>query len=201
MSDEQVTPAQKFFKSLLTPWRITAILIGVFLLGQGYLSWRNLAFETALESHAPFATPEFELEFSRHLPYDPLSFIGRGARAGLWEWSPEGLNLTEEGSTFFQKSGERFVSQAVAGQRRISRFRTNREVREGERHIDFLYEWVEVSLPAAALVVPPPREEETYLGRAVLVREGGQWKVASLQTLDFEEPMAHLQEIATGELK
>ncbi len=201
MSDEQVTPAQKFFKSLLTPWRITAILIGVFFLGQGYLTWRNLAFETALESHAPFATPEFELEFSRRLPYDPLSFIGRGAQAGLWEWSPEGLNLTEEGSAFFQESGGRFVSQAVAGQRRINRFRSNNEVREGERHIDFLYEWTEVSLPAAALLVPPPREEETYLGRAVLVREDGQWKVASLQTLDFEEPMAHLQEIATGELK
>ncbi len=201
MSAAPAASVQNFFKSLLTPWRIAAILIGIFLLGQGYLAWRNLAFETALESHAPFATPVFELEFSRHFPYDPLSFIGRGARAGLWEWSPEGLNLTEEGNTFFQEFGERFVSQAAAGQRRISRFRTNREVREGVRHIDFLYEWIEVSLPAAALVVPPPREEEVYLGRAVLVLEGGQWKVASFQTLDFEEPMAHLQEVATGVLQ
>ena len=40
--------AKNFFKSLLTPWRIATILIGFFLLGQGYLSWRNLAFETAL---------------------------------------------------------------------------------------------------------------------------------------------------------
>lgn len=192
-------PAQRFWKRLSSPWGIAAILLGIFLLVQAFLAWQDRGPKEALESYAPFVAPPFELQFSRQFPYDPHSFIGRGARAGFWQWTPQGLILTAQGRNYFELSGEMFVSKAAAGRRSLLRIRANRSI-NGERRLEFLYQWTEISPPAAVLLVPPPRQGEEYPGEAVLSREQQGWKVKSLRALDFEKPLAHLQDIAGGVL-
>ena len=182
---------------LLSPWGIAAVLVGIFLLFQGYESWRDRGLVAAIEGYEPFASPAFDLQFSRKLPYDPLSFVGRGRQAGLWQWTPEGLVLTAEGRKFFEQSSDQFISRAPAGRRKLTRMPGIRS-RDGQREIEFFYEWTEISAPAAALLFPPPRTGEEYLGRATLGQEQGAWKVTSLQTRDFDETLSHLRDIATG---
>ena len=182
---------------LLSPWGIAAVLVGIFLLAQGYLAWRDRGLVSAIESYEPFAAPPFDLQFSRKLPYDPLSFLGRGAQAGFWQWTPAGLVLTDEGHKFFEQAGDQFLSRSAAGRRTLKRVRSDRTV-NGQREVEFFYEWAEISPPAAVLPLPPPRAAEEYLGQASLVQEGGVWKVTSLQTRDFEEPMARLKDAASG---
>lgn len=173
------------------------LFLAVLLLAQGYSIWRDRPLEAALNNYPPFATPGLDLRFSPQVPYDPLSFVGRGTRAGLWQWKPAGLVLTEEGRQFFEESGGAILSRAAAGRRKLKRIRS-RQARDGMREIDFFYEWTDVSLPASALLLPAPRQGEEYLGQAVLVEEAGTWKVQSLRTRDFEEPRARLQDIASG---
>ena len=182
---------------LLSPWGIAAVLVGIFLLLQGYLAWRDRGLVAAIEGYEPLAAPAFDLQFSRKLPYDPLLFTGRGAQAGFWKWTPAGLVLTEEGQEFFEQSGDQFIGHAPAGRRRLSRIRDIRS-QNGQQVIEFFYEWTEVSPLVTALLRPAPRTAEEYLGHAVLEREQGAWKVVSLQARDFEEPMAHLKDIASG---
>ncbi len=122
----------------------------------------------------------------------------KGAQAGLWKWSPDGLVLTDDGRKYFDESGGMFVSRLPAGQRRIKRIRINTATGDGDRHVEFIYEWTEVSPPSTALLVHPPLLKEEYPGEATLTRDGGSWKVKSLRTLDFEEPMTHLKEVASG---
>lgn len=188
-------------KRIPSPWGIAVVIMAVFFLGEGYLAWRDRGVESALANDSAFVSPPFELSFSRNIPYDPLSFVGRGAQAGLWKWSPNGLLLTDDGRNYFDESGDRFVSRSAAGKRRVKRIRTNNPVGSGDRKIEFLYEWTEVAKPAAWLLSQPPKLAEEYPGEAVMTREGAGWKVKSLRTLDFEQPMAHLQEAASGVLK
>jgi len=182
---------------LLSPWGIAAVLVGAFLIVQGYESWRDRGLQAAIEGYEPFASPTFDLQFSRKLPFDPLSFLGRGVQSGLWQWTPEGLILTDEGRKFFEQSGDQFISRASAGRRKVQRMPSIRSPRGG-REIEFFYEWTEISPPAVALLYPPPRTGEEYLGRATLAREQGAWKVTSLVTRDFDETLSHLQDIASG---
>lgn len=201
MNLEAGTSERAIFKRILSPWGIAAILMAIFFLGEAYLAWRDRAVEAALANDPAFQSPPFDLSFSKNIPYDPLSFVGRGAQAGLWKWSPNGLLLTDDGRNFFDESGERFVSRSPAGKRRVKRIRTNQPMGSGDRHIEFLYEWTEVTKPAAWLLSHPPRLTEEYPGEAVMTREGAGWKVKSFRAQDFEEPMAHLQEAASGVLK
>jgi len=194
-------PEHPAVKRLLSPWGIVGVILAIFFLGEGYLAWRDRAIEAALENDPLFVTPAFELSFSKNFPYDPLNFTGKGAQAGLWKWSPEELLLTDEGRKYFEESGGRFVSRAPAGKRRIKRIRINAGTESGDRRIEFLYEWTEVSPPAAALLFPPPRQNEEYPAEARLTHEAGAWKVKSLRTLDYDLPLQHLQEAATGVLK
>src|ERR1035437_2472164 len=105
MSEDLEPPSRRFLKPLLSPWGIAAIILGIFLLGEVYLAWRDRAVQATLEVYPPFATPAFDLEFSKHIPYDPLSFVGRGAQAGFWQWSPDGLVLTEQWKNLFEAPG------------------------------------------------------------------------------------------------
>ena len=182
---------------LASPWKIAAVLVGIFLVVQGYLAVRDRGVAAAIDGHEPFATPAFPLQFSRKMAYDPLSFLGRGRQAGLWNWTPDGLVLTEEGKKFFEQSGDQFSSRAPAGQRKVRRL-SNIVARDGRREISFFYEWTEIAPPAAALLYPPPQPGEEYLGRAVLEQDAGAWKVTSFQTRDFDGSLAHLQDIAAG---
>ena len=182
---------------LLSPWGIAIVLVGAFLLVQGYEAWRDRGLVAAIEVYEPFSSPALDLQFSRKLPYDPLSFVGRGRQAGLWQWTPEGLVLTAEGRKLFEQSGDQFISRSPAGRRKLTRMRDIHS-RDGQREIEFFYEWTEISAPASALLFPPPRTGEEYLGRAILARDQGMWKVTSLETRDFDETLAHLRDIATG---
>ena len=201
MTLEAGPPQRLIVKRMLSPWGIAAIIMAIFFLGEGYLAWRDRAVEAALANDPAFLSPPFELSFSKNIPYDPLSFVGRGAQAGFWKWSPNGLLLTDDGRNYFDEAGERFVSRAPAGKRSVKRIRTNNPVGSGDRKIEFLYEWTEVAKPAQWLLSQPPRLTEEYPGEAVMTREGAGWKVKSLRAQDFEEPMAHLQEQASGVLK
>ena len=181
----------------LSPKEIAAILVIVFLLVQGYLAIRDRGLTSSIDSHPAFAQPALPLEFSRKMEFDPLSFLGRGQQARLWDWTPEGLELTEEGKNYFDQTGDRFISRASAGQRRVARL-SNVSTRDGRREISFFYEWTEVTPPASALLFPAPRTGTEYLGRAVLEQEQGDWKVTSLETQDFDEALSRLQDIAAG---
>lgn len=182
---------------LVSPWGIAVVLVGIFLLVEGYEAGRDRGLVAAIEGYEPFASPAFDLQFSRKLPYDPLSFLGRGRQAGLWQWTPQGLVLTAEGRKFFEQSGDQLISRAPAGRRKLTRMR-DIQSRDGQREIAFFYEWTEISPPASVLLFPPPRAGEEYLGRAILAQDQGTWKVSSLETRDFDETLAHLQDIATG---
>ncbi|MBI2820361.1 MAG: hypothetical protein HYX73_10310 [Acidobacteria bacterium] len=191
------------WKRFLTPWKITAVLIAAFLISQAFISWRDSFIVSTLDNSPAFAVPEFTLEFSRKIQYDPLTFVGRGARAGFWTWTPEGLELTSEGIKYFRLEGGMIVSQVQAGRRKVSRIR-NKEMRDGialRYTIDFLYEWTEISPPAVALLYPPPKMKDEYLGKAILYQGPNGWEVTSLETRDFDEPLEHLQSIASGVLQ
>ena len=191
------------WKRFLTPWKIAAVLLAVFLIGQAYFAWRDGFLVTALDTSPAFATPDFPLEFSRKIQYDPLTFVGRGARAGFWNWTQEGLELTLEGAKYFRMEGDMIVSQVQAGRRKVSRFR-NKEMRDGRAlryTIDFFYEWTEILPPAVALLYPPPKMNQEYLGRAIFYQGPNGLEVTSLEMRDFEEPLAHLQSIASGVLQ
>jgi hypothetical protein len=197
MNDETETGKPTGLRAfLMSPWKVAAVLLGIFLLVQGYLVWRDRGVTAALDGYEPFAAPAFPLQFSRKMPFDPLSFLGRGRQAGLWNWTQDGLVLTEEGKKFFEQSGEQFLSRAPAGRRRVTRLRDIGES-GGRREVFFFYQWTEVA-PPAALLYPAPQPGEEYLGRATLEQADGTWRVTSFQTLDFEEPLARLQDIAAG---
>ncbi len=196
MNDETNSAAQRRAFPF-TSKEIAAVLIIVFLFVQGYLAVRDRGFRVAIDSHAAFAQPALPLEFSRTMDYDPLSFLGRGRQAGLWDWTPEGLVLTETGRGFFETSGDRFVSRTSAGQRKVTRL-SSIDDRDGRREISFFYEWTEITPPAAALLFPAPRTGTEYLGRAILEQQEGDWMVSSFEARDFEEPLARLQDIAAG---
>jgi hypothetical protein len=184
----------------LTAKEIAAVLVIVFLLVQGYLAIRDRGLTSSIDSHAAFAQPPLPLEFSRKKDFDPLSFLGRGQQAGLWDWTPEGLELTADGKNYFDQTGDQFVSRASAGQRKVARL-SNISTRDGRREISFFYVWTEVTPPASALLFPAPQTGKEYLGRAVLEQDQGDWKVASFETQDFDEPLGRLQDIAAGVLR
>src|SRR5688572_14777748 len=138
------TEVRTWKQRLVSPWGVAGILLAGFLAVQGWQAWRDRALHNAVNNHPPFATPALPLEFSRTIQYDPLTFVGRGARAGFWQWTPQGLNLTELGSTFFRQEGGKFISQATAGRRRLARIRSRAPQGSGQQ-IEFFYPWTELS--------------------------------------------------------
>ena len=195
--NQLASPVEPAWKRFLTPWKIAAVLVGVFLITEGYLAWRDRAIEAALANAPAFASPPLALEFSRKIQYDPLSFVGRGAHAGLWNWTPEGLELTAEGSKYFRMDGDRIVSESPAGSRRLTRIQS-RSPQGDSQQIVFFYEWVEISPPAEALLRPAPKKGEQYLARVVLGRQDAGWVMTALEARDFDEPLQRLQDAASG---
>ncbi len=185
------------WKRYLTPWKIAVVMVGVFLITEAYLMWRDRAIEAALRNAPAFATPALKLEFSSKIPYDPLSFVGRGAHAGFWNWTPQGLELTAEGSKYFRVDGDQIISNSPAGSRRLTRIQSRSPQGDGQR-IEFFYEWVEISPAADALLRPAPKTGEEYLASAALARRGAGWEMTTLETRDFDEPLQRLQDAAGG---
>ena len=187
-------------KKLLSPWGVALTLLVVFLGWQGYGYLRDRGLEQALAQYQPFATPELKLDFSKHIQYDSLNFVGRAAHAGLWTWTPKGLELTPEGSKYFRTDGDQIVSQAPAGARRVTRIQLQSATPAGTQ-VDFFYEWTDISPVTQAVLLPAPKKGEEYLGRALFEHASGGWKVKSLETRDFDEPLARVQDVAHGVLR
>ena len=194
MSEDQVPPA---WKRLLTPWKVAALLIAAFLLSEGYLTWRDSFLVGAINDAPAFGSPELKLSFSKKIQYDPLTFVGRGAHAGFWTWSPQGLQLTPEGEKYFRMDGDTIVSQAGAGRRKLSRIRDRVAAVDGEK-VTFFYRWEELSPVTTALLSPPPKLGDEYLADAIVTRRGGAWQVVSTEARDFEEPLQRVQDAAAG---
>ena len=184
-------------KKLFSPWGIALALLTGFLAWQGYGYWFDRGLQDALMGDPAFATPELRLDFPKTIQYDPLSFVGRGAHAGFWTWTPKGLNLTDQGAKYFRMEGDQIVSEAPAGKRRLARIQLQSDTAEGKQ-IVFFYEWMEISPPAVALLKPPPKLGEPYLAKAMLAREGDGRRVKSLEARDFDEPLGRLQDVAHG---
>ena len=197
MAGDGVAEESSWTKRLLSPWSIAAALLAAFFLYQGWDAWRDRALYDALNNHAAFGAPAFPLEFSRTIQYDPLSFVGRGARAGFWQWTPQGLVLTDRGREYFREEGGKFISAAPAGRREVTRIRW-REAQGVRQQLEFFYAWTELSPVTVALLYPSPKPEQEFLGNAALIREGSGWRVESVSTRDFDEPLARLQKIASG---
>ena len=43
-------PERTIFQRILTPWRIAAVLLVIFAVGEAYLAWRDRGVEAALEN-------------------------------------------------------------------------------------------------------------------------------------------------------
>jgi hypothetical protein len=186
---------------IISPLGITSILLGLLLLLLSFLGRRDDAFEQAMNAYEPFATPAFDIQFNKDVLYDPRSFVGRGRRSSLWEWSQQdGVTLTRLGANFFTSQDTTIVSTNGAGRRRLVRILAEYEG-ETRREIEFDYEWTEISPPAAALLSPAPRLGESYYGRAVVIEDQNGWSVDSFETRDFDESLDKLRSIASGQLE
>lgn len=188
------------WKRYLSPWKLALILVAMFLMYQGYQWLRDQELVAALEGTPEFASPELSLTFPKGIQYDPLSFVGRGARAGWWRWTPAGLVLTEEGGKYFRMEDNNIVSHGPAGRRRFSRLR-ERSAQPDAVRLVFFYRWEQISPPATTLLTPPPQLGSEYLARAVLRREGDTWRLVSLEARDFDEPLQRLRDVASGVLR
>lgn len=178
-------------------WILLIVALLVFLPPVTFTLLREHEARLALELYEPFARPSFDLIFPKTTPYDPLSFVGRGRQAGFWEWSPEGLTLAEKGRRYFTDSPTSISGSITAGRRRVTSIGTV-EDRSGGREVKFLYEWTEVSEPAAALLDRPPVAAKGYEGRAMLTKEGGVWRVKSLDLPEYDKPLARLLDESQG---
>ena len=178
----------------------------VLLVAAGFLPWwgitavREHTGRMAVELHIPFNQPFLELSFSKNIAYDPQTFVGRGRQAGFWEWSPEGLTLTEKGRKFFTDNGPSFSGSIAAG-RRLLKSSVSVQDRNGGREVSFFYAWSEVNEPVARLFNDPPLAGSVYRGRATLALENGVWRVKSLSTPDYDKAMALLMTQAQGALR
>ena len=147
----------------------------------------------------PFAPLEAHraLELQRFLTHDPeREELVRGARELLVDRSLVVADVAQ--SRFIARTDLLTDAEVPRGSARVIEAGQDMNV---DRHIEFLYEWTEVPKPAEWLLSHPPRLAEEYPGEAVMTREGAGWKVKSLRAQDFEEPMAHLQQAASGVLK
>ena len=179
---------------------LVLLVAAVFLPWWGITAVREHAGRMAVELHIPFNQPSLELSLSKKIQYDPQTFVGRGRHAGFWEWSPEGLALTEKGRKFFTDDASSIWGSLTAGRRVLTNLGSVQDV-SGGREVGFFYAWSEVSEPIAKLLNDPPAAGKTYRGRAMLVLENGVWRVRSLDTPDYDQAVALLLKEAQGALR
>ena len=181
--------------------QLLGLAVALIFLPWVLLTWRSeREIRGAIESFEPFRLPEFPLQFSRTMKYDPLGFLGQGVQAGFWEWTPEGMALAEKGRAYFAETPTEIASVVSAGRRVISKLEGFQD-REGRREVRFRYRWTEVTPPAQALLSIAPMPNEDYKGHAVLVKHDGRWRVELLETPDFDHPIARLMDISRGILR
>ena len=176
------------------------VLLGIVVV-LVFLPWMLLTVKAehdarqAIESYDPFTLPEFRIRVSKTMKYDPLGVLGRGAQAGFWQWTPAGMVLVAAGRPYFSETPEAIACIVGAGRRAVAKIERNQD-REGKREVRFLYRWVEITPPARALLSSAPDPGREYEGRALLVKQNGQWRVQWMDTPHFDKPMALLKDEA-----
>lgn len=154
-----------------------------------------------LEGYEQFSRPSFEIKFSPvfspRLQWDPLGFMGQGAQAGFWKWTPDRLELTEQGRQYFSDNSSEIASLVGAGHRRVSGIHGFKDA-GNRRQVDFQYQWTEITPPAKALLSRAPQLGAQYEGHAVLVNEAGNWRVERLETPAWDRPLALLKDTVAG---
>lgn len=178
-------------------WLLAMIVVAAFIPWWLYTSYGERRARTTIELHTPFTRPIFEVRFSKRIYYDPQTFVGRGRKAGYWEWSPEGLILTAKGAEYFRDAGEDYATASPIGRRAITSVQSVQTTAAGLA-VTFKYTWTEVAEPAITLLPTAPSQGAEYEGKATLAEEGGVWKVKSLSAPDLEKPMAIVLHQATG---
>jgi len=178
-------------------WLLALVVVAAFVPWWLYTSYGERRARTTIELHTPFTRPILEMRFSKRIYYDPQTFVGRGRKAGYWEWTPEALKLTEKGALYFRDSGEDFATAAPIGRRAITSIHSVQKAPPG-LVVTFKYTWTEVAEPAITLLPTAPRQDAEYEGTATLAEEGGVWKVKDLKTPDLEKPLAIVMHQATG---
>jgi hypothetical protein len=178
-------------------WLLAAVVVAAFIPWWLYTSHGERRARETIELHTPFSRPMFEMRFSKKIYYDPQTFVGRGRKAGYWEWSPDGLALTEKGAQYFRDTGEEYATSSPIGRRAITSVRAVQKTPDGLA-VTFKYTWTEVAEPAITLLPTAPRQGQEYEGTAALAEEGGVWKLKTFSTPDLEKPLAIVLYQATG---
>jgi hypothetical protein len=154
----------------------------------------------AIDRHPAFSTPEFPFKFAPTMKWDPLGFMGQGRQAGFWDWTPERLVLADGGRAYFSETEDAITSLVGAGRREVAGIDGYQD-RDGRREVRFQYRWTELTPPAQALLSKPPVPGRKYDGRAIMVKEGRDWRVEELSTPDFDIIMRLLKDTGEGVLR
>ena len=101
-------------------WILALLVVAIFVPWWAYTAYGEHRARFAIELHTPFTRPFLELRFSKHIYYDPQTFVGRGRQAGYWEWSTNGLALTEKGGLYFRDAGDDLATAGPMGKRSIT---------------------------------------------------------------------------------
>ena len=174
------------------------VLLGIIVL-LAFLPWVLLTGKSerdarlAIESVAGFRSPDFPVRFRKEMKWDSLGLLGRGAKAGFWKWTPEGMELVDAGRAYFTDTEEAISSIVGAGRREVADIEEFKD-QDGRREVLFLWRWVEITPPAAALLSDPPQAGRVYPGRAVLIEQDGGWKAELVETPHFDKPLALLMD-------
>lgn len=164
-------------------WAFVALIVAIFLPWMAVVHSRESSSQDFIESEKQFAKPSVKIKFSKTIQWDPQSFLGRGRKAGFWDWSPKGVELTPKGQNLFGDDQTSISGDVVIGTRKITTIKSVQPIGTG-REVVFLFTWTELTDIAALLNAPPIIGKE-YQAVAVLAEESGAWKLKSLATPDF----------------
>ena len=164
-------------------WVLVGVVIAVFVPWWAVVYSRESSSQEVLETATAFAKPRVKIKFSKTIQWDPQSFLGRGRKAGFWDWSPKGVVLTPKGQNLFVDDESDISGELVAGERKITTIKSV-QPRGAEREVLFLFSWTELTDMTKLLNAPPVIGKE-YQAVARLAEEGGVWKLKSLSTPEF----------------
>jgi len=165
-------------------WVLVGAVLVVFIPWFAVVMSRESSSQDAIENFKDFAQPHMTIKFSKTIPWDPQSFLGRGRTIGFWDWSEKGVVLTSKGQNIFAEPGGKDISgDVVVGKRKITTVKSVQPV-GANREVLFLYAWTELT-DVAKLFSKPPEIGKEYQGLATLVEKTGAWDVKALTTPDF----------------
>jgi hypothetical protein len=164
-------------------WAFVAEVVVVFLPWMLIVHSRESSSQDFIESEKQFAKPSVKIKFSKTIQWDGQSFLGRGHKAGFWDWSPKGVVLTPKGQLLFGDDQTSISGDVVMGTRKITTVKSV-QPNGNDREVIFLFAWTELTDIAALLNAAPVIGKE-YQAVAVLSEENGAWRLKSLSTPDY----------------